>query len=276
MRPGEDLAAEERETAGIQPFASPGKSLKRAIVIGELLVSWASSPLLKALPVAPKEWLVIKIYIYILKISALTSVKLESREGGEEVRRVGIINQNVVLPLIKSTNLFVTKPLWVDGKRRGMRSCRCLMAAATNRSLRKAEPHAEIRWPRCLYTAFSASEKKTSDHLCQAEKEGEGRAIAARQSGGRGGGGKRRGLEREGWKPSPCAASSPARRLQCASASPAAAAARATGTARERVREAKSDKREDGEWKKATQKSWQCCAGRDAVCLWSPLTSRRM
>lgn len=57
--------------------------------------------------------------IYILKISALTSVKLESREGVGEVRRVGIINQNVVLPLIKSTNLFVTKPLWVDGKRRG-------------------------------------------------------------------------------------------------------------------------------------------------------------
>lgn len=49
--------------------------------------------------------------IYILKVSALTSVKLESREGGEEVSWVGIINQNILLLLIKSTNLFVTKPL---------------------------------------------------------------------------------------------------------------------------------------------------------------------
>lgn len=64
MRRGEHLPAEERETTRIQPFASPGKSLKQAIVIGELLVSWASSPLLKALPVALKERLVIKIYIY--------------------------------------------------------------------------------------------------------------------------------------------------------------------------------------------------------------------
>lgn len=64
MRRGEHLTAGERETARIQPFASTGKSLKQAIVIGDLLVSWASSPLLKALPVALKERLVIKIYIY--------------------------------------------------------------------------------------------------------------------------------------------------------------------------------------------------------------------
>lgn len=72
-------AVEERERARIQPFASPRKSLKQAIVIGELLVSQASSPLLKALPVALKELLVINIYI--LKISALTSVKLERQRG---------------------------------------------------------------------------------------------------------------------------------------------------------------------------------------------------
>lgn len=76
---GEYLAVEGRETARIQPSASPRKSLKQAIVIGELLVSWASSPLLKALPVALKERLVINIYI--LKISALTSVKLERQRG---------------------------------------------------------------------------------------------------------------------------------------------------------------------------------------------------
>lgn len=75
----EYLAVEERERARIQPFASPRKSLKQAIVIGELLVSRASSPLLKALPVALKERLVINIYI--LKISALTSVKLERQRG---------------------------------------------------------------------------------------------------------------------------------------------------------------------------------------------------
>lgn len=59
------------------------------------------------------------INIYILKISALTSVKLESREEGEEVKWVGIINQNVLLLLIKSTNIFVTNPLQVNGKRVG-------------------------------------------------------------------------------------------------------------------------------------------------------------
>lgn len=75
----EYLAVEERERARIQHFASLRKSLKQAIVIGELLVSWASSPLLKALPVALKERLVINIYI--LKISALTSVKLERQRG---------------------------------------------------------------------------------------------------------------------------------------------------------------------------------------------------
>lgn len=75
----EYLAVEKRERARIQPSASSRKSLKQAIVIGELLVSRAFSPLLKALPVAPKERLVINIYI--LKISALTSVKLERQRG---------------------------------------------------------------------------------------------------------------------------------------------------------------------------------------------------
>lgn len=46
-------------------------------------------------------------------------MKLESREGGEEARRVGIINQSVSLLLIKSTNLFVRKPHWVNRKRQG-------------------------------------------------------------------------------------------------------------------------------------------------------------
>lgn len=46
-------------------------------------------------------------------------MKLESREGGEEVRQIGIINQNVSLLLIKSTNLFVRKPHWVNRKRQG-------------------------------------------------------------------------------------------------------------------------------------------------------------
>jgi len=83
MSRGEHLAVEERETARIQPFASPGKSLQQAIVIGELLVSWASSPLLTALPVVLKEWLVIKIYIYIKNICSDKREAREQRGRGE-------------------------------------------------------------------------------------------------------------------------------------------------------------------------------------------------
>lgn len=50
------------------------------------------------------------IYIYIKNICSDKREVGQQRERGAEVRRVGIINQNVLLLLIKSTNLFVTKP----------------------------------------------------------------------------------------------------------------------------------------------------------------------
>jgi len=45
------------------------------------------------------------------------------------------------------------------------------MATVANCSLHKAEPHAGIRWPRCLYTVFSASEKPPT--ICARQRKWE-------------------------------------------------------------------------------------------------------
>ena len=113
-----------------------------------------------------------------------------------------------------------------------------------------------------LHCVFSL--RKTSNHLCQAEKVGEGRAIAVRQGGEAGG--KHSGCKGRAWKTSHRTMSSPARRLQCASASPAATTACATRTAREWVRRAKSDKREDWERKRTNKKWCYCFTVQDTVC----------